>query len=65
MVLALSLLPRYSVKTLEVGATAGAVSGGAAGYSAYAKRGEIQVRDLGGRWKGKPPLERCTYNQKR
>ena len=51
MVLALSLLPRYSVKTLEVGATAGAVSGGAAGYGAYAKRGEIQVRDLGGRWK--------------
>ncbi len=27
----------------QVGATAGALSGGAAGYGAYAKRGEIQV----------------------
>jgi len=27
----------------QVGATAGALSGGAAGYGAYAKRGEIQA----------------------
>ena len=39
--------------TSKVGATAGAVSGGAAGYGAYAKKDEIQVLvGVGGRGDG-------------